>query len=367
MASIAVGKRPECPYKFPGCNGEIRQRGSKMCSACSLFFQKHQLSKKEVDRLTLEDRIVEGVTTFLKDNPSHVYRLEPHKVKKTHATPHEFVLLLSDAHFGEYVDPRVAMGLSYSEDVSKRRLERLRDVVIRYKQLRETSYPVRKLTVAVLGDMLSGDIHEELQQTNQNPMPVSLVTLAYYLHDMGTAFAKEFGSDNVEFIFIPGNHPRTTKKMPHKRRNQMSWEYVLGHFVQALAKDSYKVSVPLSIVPIFKIFNFRMGLHHGDSVKSNSFAGIPFYGMKQRREAVQSLLRHLGQPQVDYLAFGHFHQPTVLEGTDATIIINGSIKGGDEYSIGEYFSSNDPVQYLLTFHEKHGLTDYSRINLKGVK
>lgn len=367
MAGYAPNKRPECPYKFPGCTGEIRQRGSKMCPACHNFFQKHQLSKKEIDRLTLEDKLVAGVTAYLKEHAPRQHRLAPHVVKKTHAAPHEMVLLLSDVHFGEFVDPRVAMGLSYTEDIAKRRLERTRDVTIRYKQLRETSYPIRKLTIAVLGDMLSGDIHEELQQTNENPLPVSLVTLSYYLHDMGLAFAKEFGSDNVKFIFIPGNHPRTTKKMPHKRRNQMSWEYVLGHMVKALANDMYAVEVPLSIVPIFSVFKFRMGLHHGDSVKSNSFAGIPFYGMKQRREAVQALLRHLGQPQVDFLAFGHFHTPTILEGTDATVIINGSVKGGDEYSIGEYFSSNDPVQLLLTFHKKHGLTDYSRINLKGVK
>jgi predicted phosphodiesterase len=359
------GKRPVCPSKFPGCLGHITERGSKQCSNCYDFGRKHQLSKKEKERLVLEDRLVEGVTTFLKANPSHVHRLAPAQIKKKHAGVHEMVLLLSDAHFSEFVDPRVAMGILYNEDVSKRRIERVRDVTIRYKQLRETSYPIRKLTVAVLGDMLSGDIHEELEINNENPLPVALVTLAYYLHDMGLSLAKEFG--DVEFVFIPGNHPRTTKKMRFKQRTTTNWEYVLGHFVKALAQDSYKVSVPLSIVPIVKIFDFRLGLHHGDSIKSNSFAGIPFYGMRQRREAVQALLRHLGQPAVDYLAFGHFHMPTVLEGTDATIIINGSIKGGDEYSIGNYFASNDPVQLLLTFHEKHGLTDYSRINLKGVK
>ena len=100
------------------------------------------------------------------------------------------MLLLSDAHFSEVVDPRVAMGLVYNEDIAKRRIERVRDVTIRYKQLRESSYPIQKLTVAVLGDMLSGDIHEELEVTNQNPLPVALVTLAYYLHDMATALTK---------------------------------------------------------------------------------------------------------------------------------------------------------------------------------
>lgn len=365
MSMYPAGRRPPCPSKFPGCLGEIKERSAKQCQNCHEWARKHQLSKREVERLTVEDRLVDGVAAFLRDNPSHVHRLAPVEVKKKHAGVHEMVLLLSDAHFSEVVDPRIAMGLIYNEDISKRRIERVRDVTIRYKQLRETSYPIRKLTVAVLGDMLSGDIHEELEINNQSPMPVALVTLAYYLHDMATTLQQEFG--DVEFVFVPGNHPRTTKKMRFKQRTTTNWEYVLGHMVKALAAGSYKVNVPLAIVPIFKVFNWRIGLHHGDSIKSNSFAGIPFYGMKQRREAIQALLRHVGEPQVDYLCFGHFHQPTVLEGTDATIIINGALKGGDEYSIGNYFSSNDPVQYLLTFHEKHGLTDYSRINLKNIK
>lgn len=365
MSVYPEGRRPPCPSKLPGCLGVIAERSAKQCANCYDFSRRHQLSKKEKERLTLEEKIVDGVSLFLRQNPSHVHRLAPVDIKKAKASVHEMLLLLSDAHFSEFVDPRVAMGLTYNEDVTKRRLERIRDVVIRYKQLRETSYPIQKLTVAVLGDMLSGDIHEELEVNNENPLPVALVTLAYYLHDMALALTKEFG--NVEFIFIPGNHPRTTKKMRFKQRTTTNWEYVLGHMVKALSAGSYKVEVPLAIVPIVSIFKWRVGLHHGDSIKSNSFAGIPFYGMKQRREAVQALLRHLGQPQVDYLCFGHFHQPTVMEGTDATVIINGAIKGGDEYSIGNYFSSNDPVQYLLTFHEKHGVTDYSRINLKAIK
>lgn len=365
MSAFPEGKRPVCPMKYPGCAGEIADRGAKMCSACYNFHQKHQLSKKEKDRITAEDRFIKSATEFLKATPSHVHRLAPVKVKKKHSGIHEMVLMLSDAHFSEVVDPKIAMGLEYNEDISKRRIERTRDVVIRYKQLRETSYPIRKLTVAVLGDMLSGDIHEELEVTNENPLPVALVTLAYYLHDMGISLRKEF--DDVEFVFIPGNHPRTTRKPRFKQKTTMNWEYVLGHFVKALARDSYTVTVPLDMVYVHKVFGWRIGMSHGDAVKSNSFAGIPFYGIRQRREAIQALLRHLGQPQIDYLLMGHFHQPTVLEGTDSTVVINGALKGGDEYSIGTYLSSNDPVQYLLTFHEKHGLTDYSRINLKGVK
>jgi predicted phosphodiesterase len=364
MSVYAAGKEPPCPSKLPGCLGVIKERSAKQCANCYDFARKHQLGKSEKERLRLEDRLIAATVDHLKRVGREIPMLAPAKVNKQHPTTHEMVLLLSDAHFSEVVDPEVAMGICYNEDIAKRRIERVRDVTLRYKQLRETSYPIRKLTVAVLGDMLNGDIHEELEITNESPLPVALVTLAYYLNDMGLSLRQEF--PDVEFVFIPGNHPRTKKVPRFKQKTTTNWEYVLGHMVKALAGTRYTVTVPKAMVYVHHIFGWRMGMSHGDAVKSNSFAGIPFYGLKQRNDALQSLMRHLDQPGLDYITIGHFHKPTVLEGTDCTLIINGSVKGGDEYSLGNYLSSNDPVQYLLTFHEKHGLTDYSRINLKGI-
>lgn len=364
MSMYAAGKEPPCPSKLPGCLGVIKERSAKQCTNCYEFARKHQLSKPAKERLMLEDRLVDAMKEHLRATGGVPPMLAPAVLNKKHPTVHEMVLLLSDAHFSEVVDPEVAMGISYNEDISKRRLERVRDVTIRYKNLRESSYPIRKLTVAVLGDMLSGDIHDELEITNESPVPVALVTLAYYLHDLGVALRGEF--PDVEFIFIPGNHPRTTRIPRFKNKTLTNWEYTLGHMVKALAGKSYTVTVPKAMVYVHHVFNWRIGLSHGDAVKSNSFAGIPFYGLKQRNDALQSLMRHLGQPGLDYICIGHFHKPTVLEGTDCTLIINGSVKGGDEYSIGNYLSSNDPVQYLLTFHGTHGLSDISRINLKSI-
>jgi hypothetical protein len=289
--------------------------------------------------------------------------LKPTFKGKATASTHEMVLLLSDTHYPEVVDPHVAMGLIYNADICAKRLERIRDVTVRYKDLRASSYQVRKLTVACLGDMLSGDIHEELAITNQFPMSEALVKLAYLLDSMGRSLAEEF--EQVEFVFMPGNHPRMTKKPSHKHRYN-NFDYVLGHFVAALAGKNYVVQVPKDIVYVHQVFNARIGLVHGDGVSSGSFAGIPWYGMRSRREAIQSLLRHLGQPCIDYLLMGHFHQLLYWQGTDCDLLINGAVKGGDEYSIDTRHASTDPVQALLTFHPRHNLTDLSRINLKEI-
>lgn len=156
-----------------------------------------------------------------------------------------------------------------------------------------------------------------------------------------------------------------SKKPSHKHRYN-NFDYVLGHFVAALAGKNYVVQVPKDIVYIHQVFGSRLGLVHGDGVQSASFAGIPWYGMRSRREAIQALLRHLGQPGIDYLLLGHFHQLLYWQGTDCDLIINGAVKGGDEYSIDTRHASTDPVQALLTFHPRHKLTDLSRINLKEI-
>jgi predicted phosphodiesterase len=361
--AVSEATRPLCGRD--GCPNK-RQSSRAYCSEeCRVAVTEARKTAPDAQRARVEDRIVESVTSYLASHPSHTHRLAVPRPKKTKAAPHEMVLMLSDAHYPEVVDPDVAMGLKYNGDIFRRRLERTRDVVIRYKELRESAYPIQKLTIAMLGDMISGDIHEELAITNEDPVPVALVSLAHYLHDAFLSLAEVF--PEVEVVCIPGNHPRTTMKPRFKQKTTTNYEYILGHFIAALAGKSYKVQVPKDMVYVHQVFNWRIGLNHGDGVKSNSFAGIPFYGMRQRRDALQSLLRHLGMPPVDFLLMGHFHQPTVLEGTDCTIILNGAMKGGDEYSLGTRLASQEPVQLLLTIHEKHGLTDTSRINLGDIK
>lgn len=370
LARLAKAQANARPCAREGCSNRIlRSLTTRYCSdLCRETVEnakKADAPPKVDDKRRIEERLLERVTEHLATRPNFFKPLAPVKRKASStASPHEMVLMLSDAHFGEVVDPETAMGLSYGTATSLNRLQHVRDVVLRYKQLRESSYPVRKLTIAQLGDMLSGDIHDELEITNEVPLAQALVQLAYALDEMYTTLADEF--DEVEVIVIPGNHPRATKVPRFKQKTVTNYEYILGHFIASLAGEKYTVQVPKDLVYVHEVCGKRLGMTHGDGVQSNSFAGIPFYGIRQRQNALQSLMRHLGNPGIDYLLMGHFHTPTVMVGTDSTVIINGAIKGGDEYSIGTRLASTDPVQLLLTYHEKHGLTDVSQINLKAI-
>lgn len=342
----------------PTCKKNEKQKRSKECVSCA-----RDTETNESKRAQLEDRLFTEIQSYIKKHPAKPV-LRPVAKKAPKATDHEMVLMLSDTHFPEVVEPEEALGLQYNADICLRRLEYLRDTTIRYKDLRASAYHVQKLTVPVIGDMLSGDIHEELEITNQFPTSEALVRLAHAITDMGRGLAGEFPA--VELIFMPGNHPRLKRK-PYFKNKWNNWDYVLGHFVAALSGGAFQVQVPKSLLYVQDVFSYKVGMMHGDGVKSASFAGIPWYGLKSRQDAIQSLLRHLDRPNIDYLLMGHYHRLLYWQGTDCDLIINGSVKGGDEFIIGSRHSSSDPVQGLLTLHPKHGLTDLSRINLSGVQ
>ena len=218
----------------------------------------------------------------------------------------------------------------------------------------------------ILGDMLSGNIHEELEVTNAMVMVDQVVWMAGLLNDLIAKVAPYFS--RVEVVVIPGNHPRTKKKPQAKNRFD-SWEYMMGKLLEAkvLAGNEHgniHIAVPRDIIYIHEVYGYRIAMYHGDGIKSNNFAGVPFYGMKQQETALQKLCRDLGIPPVDQIAMGHWHQH--LAWYHHGILVNGAIKGGDEYSLVRYMSMFKPMQVIQEWHPTHGLTATNYINLSHV-
>jgi predicted phosphodiesterase len=297
----------------------------------------------------------------LADNP-YAPRLKEPEPFDAVASEHEMLLLVSDAHFPEIVNPEEALGISYGPETVRRRMEHITDRTKRLFDLHEANYPVQKLTIAVLGDMLSGNIHEELEITNAMPMGDALTEMSYMLFDMGRILSEDV---NVEMIIMPGNHPRMTKK-PRNKQKWDNFEYIMGKMVEALAGDAFKVTVPKDLIYTHEIFDLNVGMTHGDGSKAASFAGIPFYGLKQRSQATQAMRSTLGYDRLDMLCMGHFHQHLIWTEGDCHIVINGAIKGGDEYSIATRSSASEPVQALLTFHKDRGHINTERIPLGDI-
>ena len=83
------------------------------------------------------------------------------------ATPQVVVAPLSDLHVGDNVDFEQMAGLnSYDIDIFNKRLYGWATQLLSLVEYRRNIAPVNELVIPMLGDMVSGDIHEELARTN---------------------------------------------------------------------------------------------------------------------------------------------------------------------------------------------------------
>lgn len=325
--------------------------------------------KRYKEQESVESRLARHIEYAIEKNPYQQPLSRPAASSgKATAKPHQFLLCVSDAHYGEVVRPEEALGLKYDTDISRRRIEHVRDTAFRYQELRSEVYPIQKITIAVLGDMISGVIHEELEVTNEIVMVDQATEMAHILYNLYADCASRF--PEVEMVIMPGNHPRMWRKPRHKQKFN-NFEFLMGKMVEGMVgaasgdDPTLTVKVPRDLIYTHDIFDFRIGMTHGDGVMSNSFAGIPFYGLRQRREAIQALMSQLGLERLDMLLMGHFHQYVDWKG-ECDVVINPSIKGGDEFGLSTRYQAPEPMQLLMEWHPEHGRTATNYINLDHI-
>lgn len=321
----------------------LRQRVSELERA-------HRAQRKvdtfEARALAVFDRAIEARA------PSY----SPKPIPKKAPDEHEFVLLWSDTHAGEVVSEDETSGInSYDWATMMRRLERVREAVFSYADNRP--YPVRRLHVCALGDMLSGDIHDELVETNEIPLAEATVQLAADGSLWLESFLERFAE--IRFAGVIGNHPRSKRK-PQAKHAFDNADWLLYHAMRAhLARQSaIHFDIPKASAYPVEIASRRCLLLHGHGIRS-SMPGVPWGGVVRRVTTLDQQYAAKGMP-IDHYFLGHFHQANaVLQGR---VLMNGSVKGVDEYSLAAFGGGVAPQQLLLTFHRRRGLTDVSYID-----
>lgn len=274
-------------------------------------------------------------------------------------TEHEFVLMWSDLHAAEIVNAEQMGGVNeYDWGVMLQRHDKMVAALESFKNHRP--YPVHTLHIAGLGDMVTGDIHDELRVTNEMVVMESALQLGLD----GAAFIERLVPlfDRITFDGIVGNHGRTQKK-PQMKNQHDNFDWMVYKLIELRLANypSVEVRVPKAPFTSFTVLDkFRCFCFHGDGITTN-MPGIPWGGVQRRsRELERQFEPVMGK--IDHFLLGHFHQPNVVD--NRRIIVNGSVKGPDEYSIKRYGAGSPASQNLLTFHPERGLTDVSYLDLQ---
>jgi len=129
------------------------------------FYKKlyEQTIKDSVKKEIIVDAIKNNAHAF---SPVKASYKSSSKQGKT-STPQVVVAPLTDLHIGDRVEAEQMAGLNeYSIDIFNKRLFGWTEKLVELVGLRRHFAPVDRLVVPMLGDMISGDIHEELARTN---------------------------------------------------------------------------------------------------------------------------------------------------------------------------------------------------------
>jgi len=261
-------------------------------------------------------------------------------------------LFASDWHWGEVVNPKQIGGVnSYDMSIAQDRAREMirRTVNLCKKHLGTMKYP--GIVFALGGDMVSGDIHEELVATNETEIMPTVIDLWGVLIWCIETLAKEFG--NVFVPCVTGNHGRNTHKIRAKGRNYTSFDWLLYQFLAKHFEGDKRVKflIPDGPDAYYSIFGHRYLLTHGDQFRGGdgmigALGPIIRGDHKKRSRNAQIDLEY------DTMLVGHWHQLIQLQ----RLIVNGSLKGYDEYANQNNFPFEPPRQALWITNAKHGIT-----------
>ena len=261
-------------------------------------------------------------------------------------------LFLSDLHWGEVVRKAQIGGVnSFNLSIAHARMEHTIETAISLLRILDKGMDYPGIVVPLGGDMISGNIHDELTATNElNTMP-TVLDLYDVLVGAIRRLADVFGA--VRLPCVSGNHGRDTRKIWAKDRHATSFDWLLYQFLAKHFKDDKRISffIPESSDALYKIFNTRYNLTHGDQFRGGDSIIGPIGPLTRGNQKKQARNQAVNQ-EYDLMLVGHWHQYIHLE----RLIVNGSMKGYDEYAYQGNFGYEPPRQALWITHPRYGLT-----------
>jgi UDP-2,3-diacylglucosamine pyrophosphatase LpxH len=296
---------------------------------------------------------------FEKVKPTKFERQTTSKGKTPAGVPS---LFLSDWHWGETVDPHQVQGLNeFNLDIARRRADRVFNQALEQLFLHQAGQSYDGFTLILGGDMFSGNIHEELRITNDAPIHDCLLSLAEQLtrHILRVA-------DQFPWVYVPavvGNHGRIDKKPSAKNAVKDNYDSLLYKLVQIMVQGNLgtRCNVEFDIAPsldlTFNLYGTRYLLTHGDQIRGGG--GVAGFWPAMLRTAASKLqrLQQAKQDGFNYMLCGHFHK----YGNVSNVIVNGSLKGLDEWTYRMCFGYEPPIQALWTTHPDYGITRHEPI------
>jgi hypothetical protein len=154
-------------------------------------------------------------------------------------------------------------------------------------------------------------------------------------------------------VSVVGNHGRTTRKPRMKQRVRTNFDWLIAKMVERHFRADRRVTftIPESADALIQIYNYGHLVTHGDQVSGGGGIGGIYPPIMRMRARKQGRYLATGK-SFSTLWLGHWHQYI----STPAMVVNGSLKGPDEYSLIMGFSHEQPQQALAVVTPERNIT-----------
>jgi len=273
-------------------------------------------------------------------------------------TPCVVVAPVADWHYAEVIRLDDTGGInSFNRAVAVARVQYLVRKFLRWVEVERRGHELPECHIPVLGDMITGDIHDELVAYAEVPTPQAVVEvsrlLAWYIRQVSTSFQRTA----VHFVKVD-NHSRLTRKPQTKRRGTNSWNHVICALLRELLRDNPQIDIVEYESPRaeIKIGDAVYLAGHGDGVRANF--GLPHYGFTRQDGHLARQFMSQGK-RFDERLRGHWH---VAE-AGVHGILCGCLCGMSEFNDQRTSLWTPAAQVSFIVHPRHGWYNFTRWHL----
>lgn len=290
-------------------------------------------NKRLQDEIATKDAELKAALAISEHKSEYTIKTVPNG--KLSCTP---IILASDFHCDELIYKRKVNGLNdFNLETADKRIAKFFGNAIRLIKMVEKEAKVDAITLALLGDFVSSNIHEELLE-NTSLRPIEAILWVYDRLESGIKLIREtFPNYPLVVPCCTGNHSRINKKLRISTESGNSLEF----FLYSMLKKQFpeiEFLVSESYMCYIDIYGKKCRYMHGHHCRYWGGVGgltIPLNkAIHMWNEAKYA----------DYTFLGHFH--TMQSGSQWRS--NGSLIGYSPFSIAIKSSYEPPVQKFMT-------------------
>lgn len=275
----------------------------------------------------------------------YTFKIKPDRTLGGEATA---FIVASDWHIDERVKRGQVSGMNcFNPRVAKERVNKFAQHSLTLLKISQRDVTIKNVVLALLGDFISGSIHEEGMENNTMLPMEAMITAQSWIAGVIDCLLE---NTDCNFV-IPcsmGNHSRITKKIRHASEEGNSLEFFMYRNLEERYQNNERIKFVISggYHTYLTVYNLTIRLHHGTAIRY--LGGIGGLSVP--------LLRAIAQwnrgRKADLDVLGHHHSFRDY----GSAIVNGSLVGYNAYALAIKAEFEPPKQSFFLIDRDRGKT-----------